>query len=238
MAASKGILVVNSAGNSGAGAWKFITAPADGHRVLAVGAVGPNRERAWFSSYGPSYDGRVKPNVMAQGHQTVFANMNGGISIGNGTSFSGPIIAGMAACLWQLHPAKTSFEIHDSIEQSAHLYTNPNDSLGHGIPDFWKAHRILKGDNPEEASLELSIFPNPFTDDLRLVFRPGKFERIRLEVFDSTGRLVREFDEVCTIGPYVIHHLGPEMRSLPAGSYILNCLVDGIPYFTKRVLKG
>ena len=98
IAASKGILVVNSAGNNaGAG----INAPADGKQVLAIGAVDECAEYASFSSRGPSTDGRVKPDLSAMGEQTFILNPNGEVRRGNGTSFSAPLIAGLAACLWE-----------------------------------------------------------------------------------------------------------------------------------------
>jgi len=237
MAARKGILVCTSAGNSALSPWHFITAPADADSVLTIGAVDGDRLHASFSSFGPTSDGRVKPNVCGQGRQTSYANMDGGVSQGNGTSFSSPLICGFAASLWQLHPTRSNMEILGAIEQSAHLYQNPNDSLGYGIPDFWQAHRFLQQSSVVESPLELSIFPNPFSDDLRLVFRPGKFGKIRLEIFDVFGRPVRQYDTLDHSGEFVIHQLGPDLRGLNAGAYILHCTVDGIPFFVKKVVK-
>lgn len=237
MAARKGILVCTSAGNSGASPWRYITAPADGDSVLTVGAVDGERIHASFSSFGPTSDGRVKPNVCGQGRQTSYANMDGGVSQGNGTSFSSPLICGFAASLWQLHPTRSNMEILKAIEMSAHLYENPNDSLGHGIPDFWQAHRLLQQEEVINAPLELSIFPNPFSDDLRLVFRPAKFGEIKLDVFDVFGRSVKQFVQMDHTGEYVIIQLGPELRGLVGGTYVLHCTVDGIPYFTKKIVK-
>ncbi len=99
IAAAKGMLVVNSAGNTGMSSWNYIVAPADGDSVLAVGAVDEWGEYAAFSGKGPSYDGRVKPNVCAMGASTVIAANDGSIAIGSGTSFSSPIIAGAARSL-------------------------------------------------------------------------------------------------------------------------------------------
>ena len=96
LAASRGILVINSAGNSGNNDWHYIGAPADGDSVLAVGAVNSIGEIASFSSRGPSYDGRIKPNVCAQGVLAVVADLDSTIRVANGTSFSAPIISGLA----------------------------------------------------------------------------------------------------------------------------------------------
>src|SRR5690606_33629667 len=125
LAASKGILVVNSAGNSGNNSWKFIGAPADGDSVLAVGAVDTLKQMAVFSSYGPSADNRIKPNVCAVGQFAAVTNFNNSVSYSNGTSFSSPIIAGAAAILWQKFPNVNNMEIFKAIQNSAHLFPMP-----------------------------------------------------------------------------------------------------------------
>ena len=144
-AASKGMLVVNAAGNAGSSSWQFIVAPADGDSVLAVGSVDVLKNYSSFSSTGPSFDGRVKPNVVAMGGATTTITTTGGTQTGNGTSFSAPLISGMAACLWQAHPSASSMEIYNAIQQSAHQYNAPDDFLGYGIPNFMNAHYILDG---------------------------------------------------------------------------------------------
>jgi serine protease AprX len=142
MAAARGMVVVNGAGNLGRSAWYHIAAPADGHDVLAVGAVDLAGNHVGFSGRGPSYDGRTKPNVMAVGLQAVVAT-GGGAGTASGTSFSAPIIAGLAACLWQAHPNLSARDIFRAIERSAHLFATPNDSMGYGIPDFELALGLL-----------------------------------------------------------------------------------------------
>ena len=144
-AASKGMLVVNSAGNAGGSSWQYILAPADGDSVLAVGSVDAGENYSSFSSTGPSFDGRVKPNVSAMGGGTTIVTLSGGTQTGSGTSFAAPLISGMAACLWQANPTATSMEIFNAIEQSAHQYLSPDDLMGHGIPNFMTAHYILGG---------------------------------------------------------------------------------------------
>lgn len=144
-AASRGILVVNSAGNSGGSAWNYIGAPADGDSVFSIGAVDAFGNYASFSSQGPTWDGRIKPDVSAQGQGTAYGDPWGSVSIGNGTSFSSPVMAGAAACLWQAFPTFTNVQMMDAIRQSAHLYSNPDSLLGYGIPDFAAAATILGG---------------------------------------------------------------------------------------------
>ena len=116
IACSRGMLLVNSAGNSGNNSWKYISAPADANSVLTIGAVNGNREIASFSSFGPSSDGRIKPEVLSQGQNVYVINGQGNIAISNGTSFSAPIIAGAAACLWEAFPTKKALEIKETLK--------------------------------------------------------------------------------------------------------------------------
>ncbi len=160
MAAEKGILLVTSAGNRGASDWRVITAPGDAKDVLTIGAVDSLGVHAFFSSFGPSADGRVKPDVVAMGFQSAIVNVEDEITRGNGTSFSAPIVCGLAACLWQAHPERSNLEIMRAIRESASLFTQPNDSMGYGIPDFWRAHLILRGEHPS-ARQGATLYPNP-----------------------------------------------------------------------------
>lgn len=143
IAAIKGILVVTSAGNSGADSWKYITAPADAYNALTIGAVSNSGEYAYFSSRGPTYDKRVKPNVCGVGSWVTVQSSSEGTTFSNGTSFSSPIMAGAVTCLWQAYPEMTNFEIMEAVEKSASQYTTPDTYYGYGIPDFKKASRIL-----------------------------------------------------------------------------------------------
>jgi hypothetical protein len=134
IAANKGMIVVNSAGNEGNVAWKYIIAPADANSVLSVGAVNATRVIAPFSSFGPTSDGRVKPDVLAHGQSVYVINVAGNVATSNGTSFASPIMAGAVACYWQKHASKTSKEIIQMVKSSAQLYNNPTPQEGYGIP--------------------------------------------------------------------------------------------------------
>lgn len=141
IAAEKGMLVIVAAGNEGNKAWHYISAPADADNILTVGAVNIHDSIAAFSSWGPTADGRVKPEVCATGSQTALINpLNNSVIYGNGTSFACPIIAGMAACLWSAMPHATNMEIRERIIQSADRYTQPHDQYGYGIPNAWQAY--------------------------------------------------------------------------------------------------
>lgn len=195
IAASRGMLMITSAGNSGNNEWYYIGTPADGDSVLSIGAVNGLSEVTAFSSRGPSFDGRVKPNVMAQGGQSVITDLGSGIRTGNGTSFAAPILTGMAACLWQAYPNATAWEVHQAIEQSAHLYSMPNDSMGYGIPDFELARGLLNFTvgvndiNGESSSLK--VFPNPIDGiTFNVVLPENTAKRVEAKLYDLSGRMV------------------------------------------------
>ncbi len=170
IAFNKGIVVVASAGNEGQSTEPHIGVPAEATNVLAIGAVNPDKTYADFSSIGPSYDQRVKPDVVAQGQNPYFSDTSGNITNGNsGTSFSCPITAGMIACLWQALPTKTNQQIKQLIIQSADKYSSPTNQLGYGIPDFNLA--LSNGLSTISFSkADLIIYPNPTKDTIKVNF--------------------------------------------------------------------
>ncbi len=222
IAASKGILVINSAGNSGSSSWLYIGAPADGDSVLAVGAVDANGQRATFSSVGPSADGRIKPNVMAQGQWTVVASLSGGVQIGNGTSFSAPVLTGLAACLWQTKPNANNMEIFKSIEKSAHQYNNPDSLMGYGIPNFQFAQYLLSLKTNEDLTKDLvrNIYPNPFKYYPVIEIYSRYEQPIEIEIYDLHGKNVLNQKINFKANGYCKHQL-QEMNSLSAGQYFI-----------------
>jgi subtilisin family serine protease len=135
MAARKGILVVNSAGNEGNDSWKYIITPADADSVLAVGGTNPHTDtRIGFSSYGPTADGRLKPEVCAPGMAAGTNGSGKGLSIHYGTSFASPLVAGFAACARQLYPSLSVMELKARIEQAGHLHPYFDYAHGYGVP--------------------------------------------------------------------------------------------------------
>lgn len=173
VAFSRGMICVTSAGNSGATNDPHIAVPADAIHTLAVGAVNASGAYASFSSIGPSYDLRVKPDVVAQGVQAVVANPSGTLGLANGTSFSGPITAGMVACLWQALPTKTNAEIIQIVKESASIYSNPTPQLGYGIPNFNTALTTALGISAVKSE-PFVIFPNPANSVLNISFNNFK----------------------------------------------------------------
>lgn len=140
--ANKGIILCNSAGNSGMGPWKKITAPADADNIITVGAVNAECKNAPFASVGPTHDGRIKPDVVAMGSGTVLVSGRGALVRDMGTSFSTPIVTGLVACLWQGLPKKSAIEIIELVRNCGSQVDEPDNILGYGIPDFWKAYII------------------------------------------------------------------------------------------------
>lgn len=143
IAARKGMLVCVAAGNDGNNNWRKISVPADADSVLTVGAVDVNGTIGAFSSYGPSSDGRVKPDVCAVGVSASVMSPYGFPTYSNGTSFATPLLAGLAAALWSALPDENAMQIRERIIRSSDLYTNPSaDRYGYGIPNAWKAYTM------------------------------------------------------------------------------------------------
>jgi subtilisin family serine protease len=212
-AARKGMIVCNSAGNAGNGSWYYISAPADADSIITVGSINQNSEVSNFSSKGPTYDGRLKPTVSAQGENTTIYNPNNTINTSSGTSFSSPIIAGMTACLWQANYQKSAQEIIAAIVASSHLVDNPNFNIGNGIPNFSVANAILKVDDVDTPLLE--VYPNPVINNsfTYLFVNPSSSS---LKVYDLLGRLMYQRALEDGIGIYNL-----SFPHLKRGTYLL-----------------
>jgi serine protease AprX len=221
LAASKGILVVNSAGNSGDN-WDFpyVGSPADGNEVFSIGAVDGNGSRASFSSIGPTYDGRIKPDVMAMGSGTAVASYSNSFSYGSGTSFSSPVTAGMSTCLWQANPDVTNLDIKYAIMLSGNRMDNPDNNYGYGIPDFQLARAVLTTLNELRSSEKLAVvMPNPIANTTN--FSLLKDTNYIVRIFDALGK---SFFEIS--GDKLIENdVEMVLNNLNSGFYILNIVV-------------
>ncbi len=145
-AVRKGLLVFNSAGNEGTNAWHYIATPADGDSVIAVGAVNTSGSVWPSSSYGPSADGRVKPDIASVGWQAMIQTTSNTVAVGNGTSFAAPNMAGMGTCLWQGFPEFNNMKIVNALRKSGHRSATPDDRTGYGIPNLKQAFGSLVTD--------------------------------------------------------------------------------------------
>lgn len=190
MASKKGMIIMNSAGNSGNSSWKYITFPSDGDSICAVGAVNTAGNIASFSSYG--YPGKVKPNVASVGSGTIIAGFNNLPSSGNGTSFSSPNMTGLVACLWQAFPNLNNMKILDALYKSSDRYNTSNDRVGFGIPNMKKAYRNLKTE--QNIALYgtdwLWANPNPFTTQIDARFIGQVDGTARLDLTDAFGKVI------------------------------------------------
>jgi hypothetical protein len=224
IAASKGMVVCNSAGNEGNGSWFHISAPADADSILAVGAVDASENIVGFSGKGPSYDGRVKPDVAAQGFGTIVADpWNGtGVFGASGTSFSSPLMAGMVASLWQCSPNSSSQAIINAIRQSGSQFNNPDSLMGHGIPDFVVACMMLSGLNPELVNNNGAIYieGNPFQEELVFSYFTSSTELGLIELYDISGRLV--WSDSKTFAPLSANKTYIQTSSFSKGVYTIN----------------
>ena len=240
MAAKKGILVVNSLGNSGSDAWYYLGAPSDGDSVMGIGAVDGDGNYASFSSHGPSYDGRVKPDVAAQGSfDYVVDPYGGGFTYGSGTSFSSPVLAGAATCLWQANPSFNNMQIADAIRRSASQYNSPDAELGYGIPDFLLANNILTIiDGPASENASLKIYPNPFSDGFTIEAgkrgsREAGISNCNVEISDMTGRIILS-QKVSVANSGMIRIDG--LTQVPKGMYFVKVNLNG-ELFQQKVVK-
>lgn len=195
MAFNKGIVVVISAGNSGATAEPHIATPADAFGALTIGAVNSLETYASFSSIGPSFDGRIKPDVCAKGAGTTVSSPSGTIYTSNGTSFSSPVMAGMVATFWSAVPNLTAQQVVDFIRQSSDNYTAPTNQKGYGIPDFQLALTNALNLETIESNQSFLVYPNP--TDNQITFQLNNNQKGILYFYDVLGKnvLTKEISE-------------------------------------------
>jgi len=236
IAARKGIIVVNSAGNSGGNSWHYIGAPADADSILTVGAVDQNGDYIYFSSTGPTFDKRIKPDIVAKGYLTAVETVSGNVSTGNGTSFAAPVVAGLVACLWQANPNSTNMEIIDAIKRSANKYSHPDSLRGYGIPNFAYANSILHGINYDDFSNEnlLSIYPNPFSSNFNVRFYSVDSQDIKIEIFNLVGEKI--FNNSFKCNAYSINDINIiSSNNISQGIYFLKISSNSKVYQQKLI---
>lgn len=187
IAYEKGLLLVTSAGNSGASG---VGAPADSPVVMSIGAVDANGNYASFSSQGSAIQPTQKPNVVARGSGSYLVDQNNNITQNNGTSFSSPIMAGAMACLKQALPSISNDDLKQFVHESSSQYTTPDYFLGYGIPNFEDALNIALSIITVETP-QFGMYPNPVKDIVHFSF-PEDNEQATVYMFDVLGKLVFE----------------------------------------------
>ncbi|AUC22931.1 MULTISPECIES: S8 family serine peptidase [Polaribacter] len=203
--ASRGLLLVNAVGNDGTQSWKYMGAPADAASVISVGAVNSSGNIASFSSFGPTSDGRVKPEILGQGQNPALIDYSSGeiTTSSSGTSFSSPIMAGLIACLNQNEgfllkaSLKKSGENYNdylktAIYESADKFKNPTDQHGYGIPNFETALNsyIASLSLIQDELINFKISPNPVQD--RFTISTDDFEDVSIQIYTILGKKVFE----------------------------------------------
>ncbi len=190
MAARKGMLVVNSAGNEAVDiSWQYIITPSDADSALCVGGIEHSLteyEHISFASFGPSADGRQKPNVCAIAHTWAASPRNdGAFQMVYGTSFSCPLVAGFAACAWQASPGKTAMQMFHEIERSADLYPYCDYAFGYGVPQASYFTGDRKPQTPsfrfeKQSSMSVSVIPTRNIDNAYIFYKD----------VDSNGKII------------------------------------------------
>lgn len=227
MAVSKGMIVSSSAGNEGDNPWKYISAPADGKNVLAVGAINSSNQIAPFSGYGPAADGRIKPDVVSVGFNTQLIAADGNIGIGNGTSFSNPNIAGLVACLWQGFPEFNNLEIIQAIKQSSHQYLNPDNRKGYGIPNMQLAYedlykqRDIRNAQKILAEKNIAVYPNPINTFCKIAYKASKDGFFYWRLMNMNGQSIQSKNYAVNANQYYVFEI-KDLTSVPKGVYLIS----------------
>ncbi|OEK04635.1 hypothetical protein BFP71_14360 [Roseivirga misakiensis] len=234
IAASKGILLVNSSGNQRNSPWGTITAPADSENVLAVGAINSIGVLAGFSSSGLGGGGTTKPDVVALGVNVEVTNPQGFLTVANGTSFSSPLVAGLATGLIEAFPEKTNIQLMDILRESGDRAKNPDDDYGFGIPLFERAVKIA---DESLIPIEEGIIAYPNPTDLpyfTLSFgEPFIGEEVGIEIYNSEGAKV----EVYRIVPSLFNNKQEiDLSSIRPGLLVLR-LTSSLGVITKKIIK-
>ena len=230
IAFGKGIIVVNSAGNSGNDAWKYIGTPADAFFVLSIGATDYLGNKAGFSSFGPTPDGRVKPNISAMGQNIAVAAVAGyDVQVSNGTSFSSPLMAGMITSLWSALPDYSNAELVEIVQKAGHLFPNPSFELGYGIPDFLGAflrEMVAKNILYIDGNEFVAVVPE-VTGRLQLIIVPDGQKTSSIKIRNAYEEVVWS-KEVLISDPNVLKMVEvPQSEKWVKGLYALEMHRDG-----------
>jgi len=198
IAVGLGMVCVTAAGNEGSDNWYYIIAPADADSVLAVGAVDANGDLAYFSSHGPTSDGRIKPEICARGVSTWACSSYDmtGYNNYNGTSLSTPLVAGAAALIIQSHPEWSAMEVRNAIMMTASQNDEPDNDFGYGILDTWEAiqYGVTVTVRPSLQFPDIievaNAYPNPFNPEISFTVDAPMGLLIQVSVLDIEGLVV------------------------------------------------
>lgn len=189
-AIERGIIVVCSAGNEGSSSWKLVTPPSDAEGILAIGSINSAGMLSNFSSRGPTADGRIKPDVVALGSGTSVIRASGALGTASGTSLSSPLVASLAAGVWQAFPSLSAETVVEAILNSASQAQAPDNLLGYGIPHFRAINNYLESEGSAEL---ISVYPNPVSgDSFQIRLKEPVDTPVQVTIFDSRGSRVAD----------------------------------------------
>lgn len=248
-----GMICVTAVGNENGNYWDHIIAPADADSVISVGAVDKMGIIWHRSSRGPTFDGRIKPEVCARGVSTAMASGNG-YGFGLGTSLATPLVAGAAAVLLSARPTWTPMMVREALMKTASQSNSPNNNYGYGIMDVWEAMNvdsllvggimipidsllIVEPSLPGEFELYQN-YPNPFNASTTIDYDLKQNSHIELTIYDILGRkIVKLADHNETTGRKSIIWNGTDQNGNPVstGVYFYNMIIDEAT-FTKKML--
>jgi len=231
IATAKGMVVVASAGNEGNNEWVHLLTPGDADSALTVGAVDYDKIVADFSSRGPNAAGLMKPDVAVMGKMAAVVNSNGQVVQQSGTSIASPILTGLLTCLLQANPQTPPHQLRTIIRAAGHIHNQPNNDIGHGVPDFSVAlEEITSIVESEELSSGLLLYPNPTRKGFYLQSE-DKLKQAGLRILSITGQVVLEQSLSGQQFLYV------DVSRLPAGMYLVEISMKSERQFKKLVLQ-
>ncbi len=234
LAARKGLLVLNSAGNGNGGPWPKIGIPADADSICTVGAIDSLSNVTGFSSIGPTADGRIKPDLVARGGNAWVsaANATGACFQANGTSFSCPILAGAMTCFWQAHPNFNAYKVLDTLRKTASNFASPNNSRGWGTPNMCAVAITTVFKNNSLNATNFIVSPNPFNSLISIKVDQLIQGAVTIEVYNVLGAVVKTYKETDLVGTHSY-----DLSDMSNGVYFMKISTANSASQLKKIVK-